>query len=152
MDDRYFEDFSVGERFVSGFLTVTETEISQFRATYDGQLGDSDEAGVLDHHDERRVAASLAYVLAVSFRLFQDTGAIRVCGRGSPGVDQVRYHKPLRAGDSIQAVGEVTATRPSKSKPARGLVDLNLEVRDRREEKVLTYSCKLILAKRSPSP
>jgi hypothetical protein len=76
MDDRYFEDFSVGERFVSGFLTVTETEISQFRATYDGGLGDNDEAGVLDHRDERRVAASLAYVLAVSFRLFQDTGAI----------------------------------------------------------------------------
>ena len=69
---------------------------------------------------------------------------------GGPGIDAVRFHRPARPGDSIHAVATVAETRPSRSKPERGYVRIAYEVRNQRDEPVLSYEIVHILLRRPP--
>src|SRR5206468_2912466 len=60
--------------------------------------------------------------IGVTFRLAVEGLIHRVASMGSPGVDEVRWLKPVRPGDTITASGEVLEVRPSASKPDRGVI------------------------------
>src|SRR5436309_2564400 len=62
----------------------------------------------------------------------------RVASMGSPGVDEVRWLKPVRPGDTITASGEVLEVRPSASKPDRGVIRVRYQAVNQRGETVLT--------------
>ncbi len=117
----YFEDFAVGTAFDLGSRTVGEEEMLAFARAYDPQ----------PFHTDPQAAAQSIYggliasgwlTCALVMRLMCDSYLLRTASMGSPGVDEVRWLAPVRAGDTLSARMEVIEARPSASKPDRGVV------------------------------
>ena len=118
----YFEDMEVGGERLFGHYDVTRDEVLEFARKYDPQpFHLSDEAAAKTHFG--RLAASgwhtCAMTMAVIARAVVDDNQ---AGLGSPGVDELRWLKPVRPGDTIRMVARVVETKPSRSKPDRGIV------------------------------
>ena len=92
--------------------------------------------------------ASGFQTMALGFRLFYELGVINEACIGGPGIDAVRFHRPARPGDRIHAVATVAETRPSRSKPDRGYLRMAYDVRNQRDEPVLSYEIVHILMRR----
>ena len=70
-------------------------------------------------------AASIAsglQTIALTFKLFLETGTLAASSLGSPGLDEIRWKIPVRPGDTLRVVAEVREARPSSSKPDRGIL------------------------------
>lgn len=92
--------------------------------------------------------------MALGFRLFHDLGLLGAACIGGPGIDNVRFLRPARPGDRIHAITTVAEARPSRSKPDRGYLRMAYEVRNQRDEAVLSYEIYILLrrpASSSPS-
>ena len=81
-------------------------------------------------------------------RLFVDGLLSRSAAMGSPGLDQLRWPKPVRPGDRLEARVEVLEARPSRSKPDRGLAKLRCVVANGSGDEVLTFVANVLFAKR----
>jgi acyl dehydratase len=147
MDDRYFDDFAPGERFVSPGVTLTETMILDFALKYDPQPFHID-LEAAERSPYGGLIASGFQTFAIGFRMFLALGLFRACSLGSPGVDELRWTRPVRPRDTLRQIAEVVEKRPSRSKPDRGTLVMRHRVVNQREEDVLTYTCMHILAKR----
>jgi acyl dehydratase len=133
--DLYFEDLAVGRRFDTAGLTLSEAEIVDFARRFDAQ----------PFHVDAEAARRSPYG-----SLFLQTGAMAAGSLGSPGFDEVRWLQPVRPGDTLRVEVEVTAARPSSSKPDRGIVTLAYRTLNQRDEVV----CAMIgrqLMRRRPS-
>lgn len=133
----YFEDFEVGSRRELGSYLVTEEEILSFARQYDPQ----------PFHIDKDAAAKSIYgglissgwmTCSIMMRLLVLSTAGKSASMGSPGLDEVRWLKPVYAGDTLTAVLVVLDTRPSQSKPDRGVVHTQWEATNQRGELVCT--------------
>ena len=118
----YFEDCTVGTETLFGHYDVTRDEVLEFARKYDPQpFHLSDEAAAKTHFG--RLAASgwhtCAMTMAVIARYVVETGQ---AGLGSPGVDELRWLKPVYPGDRLTVRGKVIENIPSRSKPAIGVI------------------------------
>ncbi len=138
MATRYFEDFAVGDEIVTAGVTLTEADIIEFALRYDPQ----------PIHIDREAAARTFYggliasgwqVAAVAFRMFVQTGILHGSGVGSPGVDELRWLVPVRPGDTIRMVARVAETRPSRSRPDRGIVVMDYGILNQKDETVARF-------------
>jgi len=145
--ERYFEDFAAGERFMSGSATVSESQITAFARDYDPQPFHLDPRAATDSHFGGLIASGFQ-TMALAFRLFYQENVITACSMGSPGMDRVRWHRPVRPGDVIRAEVEVRDLRPSESKPDRGYATLAYWVLNQGDEIVMTFTCTHILRRR----
>jgi acyl dehydratase len=144
---RYLEDFKVGEKFTSAKLTVSEADILDYAHKYDPQPFHKDkEAAKKGLFGD--VVASGFQTTALSFKLFFETGVITACNMGAPAVDNVRFLKPLKAGDTLQVEVEVAEVRPSKTKPERGILVLNYRTTNQRGETMCTMTIPHITRRR----
>jgi len=117
----YFEDFSVGQILDLGSRTLTEQEIIDFATQFDPQPF---------HVDRAAAAASIFggiiasgwHTAATMMRLMVDGFAGNSSSMGSPGVEELRWLKPVRPGDTLRVSLLTLETRPSSSKPDRGVV------------------------------
>ena len=150
MTGRTFDDFEVGERFTSPGITVSEAQILDFALAYDPQ----------PFHLDKEAAARSLYggmiasgfqTLAIGFRAFYQAGVIYHCSLGSPGLDELRWLKPVRPGDTLHAEVEVKSTRASRSKPDRGIVHMDWEVKNQAGEVVMTFTGIHLLRRRAAS-
>ena len=83
--------------------------------------------------------ASGIHTIAVAFRMiFQARIFAPEISMGSPGIDELRWLKPVRPGDTIRATGEILDVRESRSKPDLGIVRYRMEVLNQRDEVVMT--------------
>ena len=146
---RWFDDFAAGERFVTGTATLSEAEIVAFAQQFDPQPIHVDAAYAATGPYGGLIASGFQ-TMALGFRLFYELGVLGEACIGGPGIDAVRFHRPARPGDSIHAVATVAGTRPSRSKPDRGHVRIAYEVRNQRDEPVLSYEIVHILLRRPP--
>jgi acyl dehydratase len=133
----YLEDFKVGDSYRFGAHTFTRDEMIGFARQYDPQPFHVDEAAAA-HSIYGGLIASGWQTVGVTFRLAVEGLIHRVASMGSPGVDEVRWLRPVRPGDTITASGEVLEVRPSASKPDRGVVRVRYEAVNQRGEPVLT--------------
>src|SRR6185437_6578098 len=132
MSKRHWEDFKPGTVAVYGPRLVTREEILAFAAECDPQPM---------HLDEAAGAASLLGGLAASgwhsccllMRMIADGFLLGSTSMGGPGVDEVRWLKPLRPGTHIRVRKTVLDTRASKSRPEMGLVKFLFETLDERD-------------------
>ncbi|MFN0041850.1 MAG: MaoC family dehydratase [Alphaproteobacteria bacterium] len=143
---RYLEDFKLGERFVSAKLTVSEADILEFARNYDPQPIHNDKEKAKDGLFGDIVASGFQ-TCALSFKLFFETGVIAACNLGAPAVDDIRFLKPLRAGDTLQVEVEIAEARPS-SKPGRGVLVLKYATRNQRDEIMATMVIPHIVRRR----
>ena len=148
MSGRSFDDFEVGERFVSPGITVSEGQILDFALAYDPQPFHLDkEAAAVSPYGG--LIASGFQTLALGFRAFYQTGVISHCSIGSPGLDELRWLKPVRPGDTLHAETVVKSKRASRSKPDRGIVYMDWEVKNQAGEVVMTFSGMHLLRRRA---
>jgi len=121
LQQRWFDDFAVGERFEFGAYTVSADEIVDFARRYDPQPFHLDaEAGRASHFGG--LVASGWMTAAVLMRLLCDHFIPRESSMGSPGIDELRWLEPVRPGDTLRARTEVLECRASRSKPDRGVL------------------------------
>ncbi len=147
MTDLYLEDFKPGDRFESRGRTVPEAEIIDFALRYDPQPIHID-AEAAKHSPYGGLIASGFHTMAVAFRLAWDTGVFSACSLGSPGIDELRWLKPVRPGDTLRTVVEIVDARPSASKPDRGVCRIKYDVFNQNDEQVMTMTAVQILARR----
>ena len=141
---RYFDELKEGERFVTGTWTLGEAEIVAFARKFDPQPIHVDAVGAADGPYGGLIASGFQ-TMALGFRLFYELGVINDTCIGGPGIDAVRFHRPARPGDRLHAIATVAETRPSRSKPDRGYVRMAYDVRNQRDEPVLSYEIVHIL-------
>src|SRR5690348_7053429 len=130
---RYFDDFEPGERFESAPLLITEALILEFARFYDPQPFHTDPIAAKSGFYGGLIASGLQ-TIAITFKLFFETGVMAACSLGSPGLDEVRWKLPVRPGDTLRVVTEVLERRPSTSKPDRGIVRVRYTTLNQRDE------------------
>jgi acyl dehydratase len=145
----YFEDIEVGAETDFGRYEVTREEVLDFARKYDPQpFHLSDEAAAGTHFG--RLAASgwhtCAMTMAVMARHVVDT---EQAGLGSPGVDSLRWLKPVYPGDTLHVSGRVVETRPSRSRPDIGSFRSEVTVTNQDKVPVLTFTS-IVLMRRRP--
>jgi acyl dehydratase len=144
----YFEDFKPRDRFVSAGITVTESMIIDFALAYDPQPFHLDCRAAADSHFGGLIASGFQ-TLALGFRSFLQLGLFGACGMGSPGLDELRWLRPVRPGDTLRSEVEVVEARPSRSKPDRGILVMAFKIRNQRDEDVLTMRTLQLTRRRS---
>ena len=148
MQERYFEDFKPRDRFISPGITVTESMIIDFALAYDPQPFHLDCKAAAASHFGGLIASGFQ-TLALGFRSFLQLGLFSACGMGSPGLDELRWLRPVRPGDTLRSEVEVVEARPSRSKPDRGILVMAFKIRNQRDEDVLTMRTLQLTRRRS---
>lgn len=143
----YFEDFYVGRKFESPAVTVSESEMLDFAGRFDPQPFHLDKAAA-ERTQFGGLIASGFHTLSVSFGLFFRLRVVEHANLGSPGLEEVRWLKPMRPGDSVHITAEVTALRPSQSKPDRGVVWMRHDTYNQHGELIMTVNCMHMLRRR----
>jgi acyl dehydratase len=136
-DTLYWEDFPVGERRHYGPLTVSREAILDFAGQFDPQPFHLDDAAAAQSLFGA-LAASGWHTAALTMRMMCDAYLLDSASLGSPGVDQLRWHQPVLAGDTLSGVQTVLASRSSQSRPEMGLVQSRWETVNQRGELVLS--------------
>jgi acyl dehydratase len=138
MDTLYFEDFTPGDRMeLPGTYAFVRDEMLAFARQFDPQPFHLDEEAARGTIYGGLIASGWQTV-AACFKIAVDGLIHRVASMGSPGVDEIRWLKPVRAGDTITVTLEVLEARPSQSRPDRGIIHTRYEVRNQRDELVMT--------------
>ena len=143
---QYFEDFSVGQKFTSGSLTVTEAEVKEFAARYDPQPFHLDDAAAKQTMFGG-LAASGWHTAAMSMRLIV-AGAFKPAGGiiGSGG--ELAWTKPVHPGDELHVVSEIVELRLSKSRPGFGVVKVSNVTYNQKNEPVQTFTPSILVPPR----
>lgn len=134
---RYFEDFVPGLRLEFGEKQVTAEEIVAFARDYDPQPFHLDEeAGRTTHFGG--LVASGWQTAGFMMRMLVDNLLSPEASLGSPGIDELRWLRPVRPGDVLTVRVEVTEARRSQSRPEMGVVRQRTEVLNQKGEIVLS--------------
>ncbi|HYC41428.1 MAG TPA: MaoC family dehydratase [Noviherbaspirillum sp.] len=133
----YFEDFEPGKTIEVGSRTVSEEEIIEFATKYDPQPFhvDQDAAGKSIYGG---IIASGWHTCGMIMRLMVDGLLKEAASLGSPGVDEIRWIKPVRGGDTLHVTTTPLEVKPSASKPDRGVVVTLWEAKNQHGEVVAT--------------
>jgi acyl dehydratase len=149
-DERYLEDFLPGSVHEYGPTEVSEAEILEFAGKYDPQPIHVD-PGWARTGPFGGLIASGWHTVALTMRLLVDNYLPAGASLGSPGIDELRWLRPVRPGDMLSVRVTVAEARPSRSKPDRGLLRSLIEVVDGDGAVVMTMSA-LNLLRRRPTP
>ncbi|MDY0046083.1 MAG: MaoC family dehydratase [Thauera propionica] len=136
--ERYFEDYAVGEVAEFGDYLVTAEEIVAFARAYDPQPFHLDEEAGRQSHFGGLVASGWM-TCAIVMRLYCDHFIPKVSAMGSPGIDTLRWHLPVRPGDRLRARATILGARRSASKPDRGVITLLQEAVNQHGDTVVSY-------------
>lgn len=144
----HWEDFEVGQVFDYGSCTVSEEEIVAFAQEYDPQRFHLDDAyartTILGG-----ICASGWHTAGIWMRLFSDGYANRAASLGSPGVDEIRWFKPVRPGDVLTGRSEILARRASNSRPDLGLNTMKHQLLNAAGEVVMEMHSTQMLRRRT---
>jgi acyl dehydratase len=135
--ERWFEDFAAGEVFEFGDRLITAEEIVEFARRYDPQPFHIDEAAAAQSHFGGLVASGWM-TAAVLMGVLCEHFIAPASSMGSPGVDKLRWTRPVRPGDRIRVRITVLSTRRSQSKPDRGMITMRQEALNQRGEVVMS--------------
>jgi len=145
--DRYLEDLEVGQTFDTGSVTVDYDEIVEFARRYDPQPFHLDETAA-----KRSVfggmTASGWYTAAITMRLAVTSGVLRATGIIGVAIDELRWPRPVRPGDTLRANLEIVDIKPSGSGQPRGTVFVRLTTRNQNDEIVLSEIARLVVPRR----
>ena len=146
----YFEDLEVGQKASFGRYEVTREEVIEFASKYDMQpFHLSDEAAAKTHFG--RIAASGWHTCAMTMAMIaKNVVETEQAGLGSPGVDELRWLKPVYPGDTLRIESEIVEVRPSRSKPDIGSFRSAVKVLNQDDVPVMTFTS-IVLMRRRPA-
>ncbi len=144
----YFDDLPKGYTFETGTRTLSEDDIIGFARQWDRQTFHTDpEAAKASPYGG--LIASGFHSLLTAFNLTLDANVWNEASMGSPGIDSLRWIRPVRPGDTLRVRIEVTSSTPSQSRNDRGRTGFRHTVLNQNDEVVMTYHCVNILARRA---
>lgn len=145
-----YEDFVVGLSIDLGTKHVTADEIIDFASEFDAQPMHLDEAAgkasILGG-----LSASGWHTCAIFMRMLCDAFLLDSTSQGAPGIDVVKWKKPVLAGDTLTGKSMVMAARPSKSKPMIGLVTWRHKLTNQKSETVFELENTVMFLRRCPA-
>lgn len=144
---RYFEDIRAGDSFDLGSVTVTQEEILEFAARYDPQVFHTDPERARDSAFGGLVASGW-HTTSLYMRLLVDGFLGDTASLGAGGVDELRWARPVRPGDTLHARLTVHDARLSRSRPDRGILQLYAEVTNQDGDVVLNLRSANFVARR----
>jgi acyl dehydratase len=147
MNTFVFEDFKLGRLGRFGPRRVTREEILAFAAEFDPQPM---------HLDEEAARATMAgeliasgwHTCALLMRIIADGFILASASMGSPGVEEVKWLRPVRPGDRLTVRATVLETRPSNSRSGVGFARIRYEMLDQSDACVMTMVSTAMLARR----
>ncbi len=145
----YFEDLEVGKETLFGDYDVTREEVIEFATKYDPQpFHLSDEAAAKTHFG--RLAASGWHTTAMTMAVIaRAVVAEEQAGLGSPGIDELRWLKPVYPGDRLTVRGTIVDKTPSRSKPGIGSFRTETRVTNQDGVDVMRFKS-IVLIRRRP--
>ena len=143
----YFEDFAVGQIYRSGTLSVDTPAIKSFAAQFDPQPFHLDETAA-QATLFRGLAASGFHTAALTMRLLVDSGAPIAGGIIGAGLDELRWPRPVRPGDTLRTESEVMELRASRSRP-EGFVKMRTTTLNQNDEPVQVMVANLLVPRRA---
>jgi acyl dehydratase len=147
---RYFEDFKVGDRFKSGSMDVSQDAIIAYARQFDPQPFHLDpDAAPKSMFGE--LVASGWHTASMTMRLFATSDMNIVNGVIGGGVEQLSWPRPVRPGDRLTVRSEIVETRPSKSKPDRGMMRVRVETLNQDGAVVQSFIANLVVMRRTPA-
>lgn len=133
------DDFKVGTIAEFGDYLVTEEEIIEFAKKYDPQ----------PFHTDPELAAKTPFggliasgwmTCSIFMRMLCDNVLNKTASIGSPGVDELRWKRPVFAGDRLRVKSEILEVRQSKKRPEMGTTKNHVEVYNHKDEVVMTMT------------
>jgi acyl dehydratase len=144
----YFEDLEVGAETEFGSYEVTREEVLEFARKYDPQpFHLSDEEAAKTHFG--RVAASGWHTAAMTMAVIaRHVVAHEQAGLGSPGIDELRWTKPVYPGDTLSVRGKIVEKTPSRSRPDMGSFRTQTTVTNQDGVTVMGFTSIVLIRKR----
>ncbi len=133
----YFEDYVVGDVHEFGSTTVDEAELLAFARRYDPQPFHLDHEAAAESHFGGLITSGW-HTCAMMMRMMVDHYVSETASQGSPGVDEIRWLVPVRPGDTLSVRVTILESRPSRSRPDRGVVRSAVEVLNQDGRTVMT--------------
>ncbi|HEY7760127.1 MAG TPA: MaoC family dehydratase [Burkholderiales bacterium] len=145
----YWEDFKPGDTFAMGERVMDRDEMLAFARQFDPQPFHIDEAAAKRSMYGGLIASGW-HTVAIVMRMMCDSYLNRSASLGAPGVDNVRWLKPVRSGDTLRAQRTVLESRASQSRPEMGLVKMRWEVFNQKGELAMTMEGTGMFQRRTP--
>ena len=150
MPKRFFEDFAVGDVFPLPSREITKTDVIAFAEEFDPQPIHLDEAAPATSEIGGLIASGWQ-VCAEFMRMFCDALLLDSSSLGAPGVDTLKWQRPVKPGDTLSGRATVLETRTSRSRPDVGILRLRQEVFNQAGERVMWMEHPLLFRRREPS-
>ena len=146
---RYFEDYVPGLTVDCGTFTLSEAEIIAFAKEYDPQPFHVDPAAAAAGPVGGLIASGW-HTTSMMMRQLVDHFVSGETGLGAAGIDEIRWPRPVRPGDTLRVRATVVDARRSRSKPDRGIVTSAMEVTNQHGETVMTMKATNLFLTRDP--
>ena len=147
----YYEDIAVGTKRSFGHYEVTREEVMEFASKYDPQPFHLDDEAAAQTHFGRLSASGWHTCAMTMAMLVENMKTERSAGLGSPGVDQLRWKKPVYPGDTLRCETEVIEKRRSTSRPEMGIFKSRSHTFNQHDEVVLEMVSNGLIRTRDPN-
>ncbi|MBT3939739.1 MAG: MaoC family dehydratase [Pelagibacterales bacterium] len=144
----YFEDLNIGKKILIGPISVSEKEIIEFAKKFDPQPFHVDIEKAKDSLFGN-LCASGWHTCSLYMRMLYDGLLINLASLGSPGMNEIRWIKPLFPDETINGELTIISKTPSKSKPSIGSMVIDSKVFNSKKELIMTMQSISIVKKRN---
>ena len=134
----YLEDMKIGQKASFGNYRVTRDEVIDFASKYDPQPFHLDDDAAARTHFGRLSASGWHTAAMTMSMLVENLKNAKQAGLGSPGLDELRWLKPVYPGDTLRVETELTDVRPSRSRPEMGSIHSLVTVFNQDDVPVMT--------------
>ena len=145
---QYYEDLEIGRSQSFGNRAVVREEVMEFAAKYDPQAFHLDDEAAAKTHFGRLSASGWHTCAMVMSMLVENLKINKQAGLGSPGVDELRWLKPVYPGDTLRCESEILSKRVSATKPEMGFFKSKLVVFNQDDQPVMSMISNGIIATR----
>lgn len=146
------EDMKVGDVETFGSYRVTREEVVEFASRFDPQPFHLDDEAAAANPIFGRISASGWHTAAMTMRMIVDQDvAVGRAGLGSPGIDELRWLRPVYPGDTLSVRVEIVAVTPSRSRPDIGSVRAQTSTINQHGEEVMRFTAIVLHPRRTES-
>ncbi len=135
----YFEDLVIGTKAAFGHYEVTREEVIEFAKKYDPQPFHLDDGAAAKTHFGRLAASGWHTTAMTMAMVVENILNTKQAGLGSPGIDELRWLKPVYPGDTLRCETELLEKRQSVSKPQMGSFRSRLKVFNQDNVAVMSF-------------
>ena len=146
----HYEDLEVGSTSKFGHYDVTREEVIEFARKYDPQPFHLDDEAAAQTHFGRLSASGWHTCAMMTAMLVENMKTTRQAGLGSPGMDNLRWVKPVYPGDTLRIETTIIEKRRSKNRPDMGLFKSDLVIFNQNDEPVMTLRSNGLIKVRNP--